>query len=232
MLTLGACSPASTIVERTTDVFGIPLSNLEFQQLVTKCGSLPPAKGNYLVHDYVENLLLTVLDFQMRGTTVERAIDHYRQHAQKEIANFIKLKNLLAKYPDTQEGNRQIAQYLWGFNHWKRVELLRKLAAYFEANGVTTQEQLKQWAAKVDFERDFKGKVKGAGFAIFKWLVMRQGVETVKPDMWIHRFIQDVLGHSVSDETAVEVLERVAQEIGVKAYELDWRIWEYQRSRP
>lgn len=228
---MGAYAAVITIVERITDVFGTELSNLEFQQLVTKCESLPPAKGNYLVHDYVENLLLTVLDFQMRGTTVERAIDHYRQHAQKEITSFIELKILLAKYPDTQEGNRQIAQYLWGYNHWKRVELLRKLVTYFEADGVTTQEQLKQWASKVDFERDFKGKVKGAGFAIFKWLVMRQGVETVKPDMWIHRFIRDVLGHSVSDETAVRVLERVAREMGVKAYELDWRIWEYKRSR-
>jgi hypothetical protein len=50
--------------------------------------------------------------------------------------------------------------------------------------------------------------------------------------MWIHRFVHDTLGYSVSDETAVEALEHVAQEIGVKAHELDWRIWEYQRSRP
>ncbi len=208
------------------------LLEMDFQRLVTKCRSLPPAKGNYLVHDYVENLLLTVLDFQMRGTTVERAIDHYRQHVQNEITSFTELKNLLAQHPDSREGNLRIAQYLWGYDHWKRVELLRRLVAYFEVNGVTSQEQLKQWASKMDFERDFKGKVKGVGFAIFKWLLMRQGVETIKPDMWIHRFIQDTLGYPVSDETAVEALEQVAREIGVKAYELDWRIWEYQRSRP
>jgi len=213
-------------------VFGTKLSDLDFQRLVIRCRSLPSAKGNYLVHDYVENLLRTVLDFQMRVTTVERAIDHYHQRDQKEIANFTALKNLLATYPDTREGNQQIAQYLWGNNHWTRVELLRRLVAYFETQGVTTQEQLKQWASKADFERDFKGQVKGAGFAIFQWLVMRQGVETVKPDIWIRRFIQDALSYSVSDETAVELLEKVAQEIGVKAYELDWRIWEYQRGLP
>jgi hypothetical protein len=213
------------------DVVTRKLSEPDIQRLVIKCRDLPSAKGNYLVHDYVENLLLTVLDFQMRGVTVERAMEHYWQHARKEITNFVALHDLLAKYPDSREGNQQVAQYLWGYNHWKRVELLRRLLLYFEAQRLITQEQLKQWAFQADYERDFKGQVKGAGFAIFKWLVMRQGIETVKPDMWIHRFIRDILGYAVSDETAVEALEQVAQEIGVKAYELDWRIWEYQRSR-
>src|SRR5512145_2032927 len=156
-------------------------SEADIQRLIITCHSLPPAKGNYLVHDYVENLLLTVLDFQMQGTVVERAIDYYRKHAQKETSDFAKLQTLIAQHPNTQEGNRKIAQYLWGYNHWKRVELLRRLIAYFEVTQITTQEQLKQWATDVDFEQDFKGKVKGAGFAIFKWLVMRQGIETIKP---------------------------------------------------
>jgi hypothetical protein len=175
---------------------------------------------------------MTVLDFQMHGTTVKRAIAYYQQHIQKDIADFTALKNLLAEYPDTREANLQIAQYLWGYKHWKRVELLRRFVVYFEAQGVTTQEQLKKWAAETDFERDFKGNIKGAGLAIFQWLVMRQGVETVKPDVWIHRFIEEVLGYSVNDETAVEALENVAQEIGIKAYELDWSIWEHQRGSP
>jgi hypothetical protein len=215
-----------------TNLVRIKPSDLDYRRLVTRYRSLPSARGNYLVHDYVENLFLTVLDFQMQATTIGRAIGHYRQHAQKDVADFTALKNLLATYPNSREGNQQVAQYLWGYNLWTRVELLRGFVAYFEARGVTTQKQLKQWAFEVDFERDFKGKIKGAGLAIFKWLVMRQGVETVKPDVWIHRFIQDALGYPVSDETAVELLEKVAQEIGVRAYELDWRIWEYQRSRP
>ncbi|MBP8974617.1 MAG: hypothetical protein KBH93_12140 [Anaerolineae bacterium] len=210
------------------NVFRTQPSDSDYQQLVNRCRSLPPAQGNYLVHDYVENLLITVLDFMMRVIVVKRAIDHYRQHARKEIADFAALKNLLAKYPDTKEGNRQIARYLWGYNLWTRVALLRRFVEYFEARGVTTQEQLRQWAFEADFEQDFKGKIKGADIAIFKWLVMRQGVEAVKPDVWIHRFIWETLGYSVNDQTAAELLERAAQELGVRAYELDWRIWEYQ----
>jgi hypothetical protein len=34
----------------------------QYSLLVEKCRSLPPAKGNYLVKDYVRNMLLSVLD--------------------------------------------------------------------------------------------------------------------------------------------------------------------------
>jgi len=192
---------------------------------------LPPAKGNYLINDYVENLLLTVLDFQMRTTTVEHAAGYYLKHRRDAIRTHQDLKQLLEKYSDTKEGNRQVAQYLWGYNLWSRVELLRRLLAYFETNGITTQDELKAWAAKTEF-KDFQGKVKGMAFAIFKWLVMRLGVETIKPDLWVHRFTRGAIGRSVSDQTAVVVLEQAAKELGIKAYELDWRIWEYQRSQP
>jgi hypothetical protein len=32
------------------------------------------------------------------------------------------LERLLERHPDEKEGNRQIAQYLWGNNHWTRVQ--------------------------------------------------------------------------------------------------------------
>ncbi len=207
------------------------IPDADFQRFVIECKQLPAAKGNYLVHDYVENMMLTVLDFQMHGVTIERAIRYYYQNAREEVADFTGLKRLLAAHADNQEGNTQVAQFLWGNNHWTRVALLRRLLRYFGAEGITTQEKLKDWAAKADFERDFQGRVKGAGFAIFQWLVMRQGVETVKPDVWIQRFIREKLGYSVGDKLAVELIERAAVEIGVKAYELDWRIWEHQSGR-
>jgi hypothetical protein len=176
-------------------------------------------------------MLYPVLDFQMRGETVGRAMSYFRQHAKANVADYTALKKLLDAHPNTQAGNLEIAQYLFGYKLWTRVELLRRLLAYFEARGVTTQAQLEQWAATAKFERDFKGQVKGAGFVIFQWLVQLQGVDTVVPDTWIHRFIHDALGFSVRDEIAVELLEAAALELGIKAYDLDWRIWAYQNAR-
>lgn len=81
-----------------------------------------------------------------------------------------------------------------------------------------------------NFDRDMAGKVKGIGFGIYKWLVMRQGVETIKPDIWVHRFLKQAIGRDMSDVETVKILEAAAEQIGIKAYELDWRIWESQRN--
>jgi hypothetical protein len=58
---------------------------------------------------------------------------------------------------------------------------------------------------------------------------MRQGVDTVKPDVHVRRFAEAVVGRSLSDDDVVEVVTRAAHELGLKAYELDWRIWEASR---
>ena len=207
------------------------ITDEEFIYVVVACRALPAAKGNYLIDDYIENLLLTVVDYMMRTTAVERAMQHYQKHRRDSIRTHQHLTQLLAQHPDTKEGNTQIAQYLWGYNLWTRVELLRRLVAYFDLCGVMSQQDLQTWAAQTEFKQ-FEGKVKGAGFAIFKWLTMRQGVETIKPDIWVHRFLRGAIGRSVNDTTAVHVLERAAQEIGLLAYKLDWAVWEHQRSLP
>ena len=81
-----------------------------------------------------------------------------------------------------------------------------------------------------DFDRDFRGQVRGLGFAVYKWLVMRQGVETIKPDVHVLRFVRSAVGRQPSEAEAVTALERIAMELGLKAYELDWGIWEAGRS--
>ncbi len=203
-----------------------------FHALLEKSKGLPKA-GSYVVNDYIENLFYTVLDFQMRWDLVKKAVNYYRQNIKEQagIKNHQSLKVLLSTYLDNKEGNRQVAQYLWGNNHWTRIALLRRFIQYFDSQGINTQDKLREWAMRADFERDFKGKVHGAGYAIFKWLVMRQGVDTIKPDVWIHRFIEEAIGYRLSNEDAVKVLEDVAKEIGIKASELDLAIWLYMRAK-
>ena len=68
------------------------------------------------------------------------------------------------------------------------------------------------------------------GLAIYKWLLMRQGVETIKPDVHLKRFVGSTISRSdFKDQELIVVLEEVARQLGVKSYELDWSIWEYQR---
>jgi hypothetical protein len=68
-------------------------------------------------------------------------------------------------------------------------------------------------------------------YAIYQWLIMRQGVEAVKPDVHLIHFVKSIVHHSFTESELVTVLEKVAKELGLKAYELDWKIWEYERNR-
>lgn len=166
------------------------ISNDELTILTSRCRELPPAKQSYLVDDFIENLLLTVVDFQMHTTAVQRAHDHFRIHRQREIQSLDELKRVMARYTDDRNGNTGLAQCLWGYKLWTRAGLLRRLAEYFESVGVTSQAGLRAWAVKTSFKNDFQGKIMGLGLAVYNWLVMRQGVETVKPDVHIRRFVE------------------------------------------
>lgn len=134
----------------------------------------------------------------------------------------------MSRFPDDQEGNRELAIYLWGNRHWRRAHELRGLAAYFRERDVSDLASLQDWAARSKPE-DFLGHIKGLGPAVYRWLVMRSGVETIKPDTHILRFVGNAIGHPVTECEAVESLEPVAARMGVQARVLDWSIWEYQR---
>jgi hypothetical protein len=58
---------------------------------------------------------------------------------------------------------------------------------------------------------------------------MRQGVDTVKPDVHVHRFVEAALGRGLSDTDAVMVLTEAARRLGRSATRLDWAIWEAGR---
>jgi hypothetical protein len=55
------------------------VTEAEADHLVEACGPLPVRRWEYEEHDYMTNVLVTVLDLQMNNVTVERSIRHYRQ---------------------------------------------------------------------------------------------------------------------------------------------------------
>jgi hypothetical protein len=205
------------------------ISPTDYRAILEACRRLPNPQGNYHVEDFVENLLLTVLDYQMQGAVVANAIRHFRDRHGSTLRTYDALRQFLADHPDDTDA----ALHLWGNRHWMRLGQLRRLLDYFGSlpDPVTDQTALRHWATRPD-SVDFGGKIKGLKRAIYKWLVMRIGIDTVKPDTHVKRFLQTVAGRSFSDDETIYVLEKVARECGRKAYELDWSIWEHQRGRP
>ncbi|MPZ92497.1 MAG: hypothetical protein GEU68_12805 [Actinobacteria bacterium] len=74
--------------------------------------------------------------------------------------------------------------------------------------------------------------MKGLGIAAYCWLVMRLGVDTVKPDSWFHAFVRRVLGRDLSDTELVQVMTEAAHRVGRNARELDAGVWELERGGP
>jgi len=206
-------------------------SQSEYYLVLAASRQLPPPRGNYHDNDFVSNLIQTVLDYQMHSDVLERAYRHFELHHWDRLRTQRELTVFLAQFPDTKAGNLAAALDLWGYRYWSRLAQLRRLVEYFASIGVTDQKNLRKWARSSQFEHDFKGRVKGLGFAVWKWLLMRVGVETVKPDLHIKAFLRSATGRDFDDREAVKVLERVASDCGKKAHELDWAIWEHQKSK-
>jgi hypothetical protein len=205
------------------------ISQQDIEKLATAAGNLPPAASTYVEEDFVMNLLETVLDYMLQTEVVVKALEHFRAKRWNDVRNLDDLERLLEGFPDDQVGNTALAQHLWGYNLWTRAQQLRGLAGYFRIIGVVDQEQLRQWAHGSTFKADFEGRVKGLGPAVYQWLVMRQGVDTVKPDVHVRRYAEAAVGRQLTDQDVIEVTTEAARRIGIKAFELDWRIWEASR---
>ncbi len=202
----------------------------EYSALLEACRALPAAQGNYHIKDFVENLLLTVLDFQMNTKAVVKAMQYFASRTKQDAADLAGLKLLIGEYPDDKPGNTALAQRLWGYNLWTRAAMLRHLITFFEESNVKDQPSLEQWALGAQFKKHFEGRVKGLGYAVFNWLVIRQGVESIKPDVHVLRFVEKAIGRPVKETIAVEALIRVAKDLDMAVHKLDWAIWETGRS--
>jgi hypothetical protein len=202
------------------------VTEAELELLAAACRQLEVRPWPYEEHDYITNVLLTVLDLQMHNVAVERSIRYYRDHRRDDIATLHQLEDLLARFHDDREGNRQVATYLWGNDLWTRASWLRGLAAFLVSNGLLTQDDLRTWAGTSDYKRDFEGRVPYLGLAAYQWLVMRLGVDTIKPDIWLRRFVEATVGHRISDIELVRAFTEAAHRAGKSARELDAVIWE------
>jgi hypothetical protein len=208
-----------------------PLSPEQFQQLLIATANLPFIHLERPETDFILHVLETPINLQMRAEVVVKALEHFRQNVQVQhgIHTFDDLQTALARYPDTEAGNKEAAQWLWNNQHWTRVELLRRFMAFLQRHDLTDLDKLTSWAHQADFERDWKDQTKGMGMAAFNWLLLRLGVQTLKTDVWVLNFGERILGKRIPDEKLLNALMDIAPLAGVTPIDLDRTLWHHER---
>lgn len=212
------------------------LSPQEMAKLVKECDKLKDGPDYH--YGYVSNLVRTAIDFQNKSITVRRALAHFKDK-HRGVKTHDNLKLLLSSCPD----NTDLAKHLWGNRMWTRAGFFRVLVEHFNAEGIFDEKRLRLWLNKAVFERDIKGqftfrwgnsrgKQHNLGYAGFKWLQVRCGINTVKPDVHTSNFVKRAIERRVSQKQVVEALNAVAKISHRKANRLDSAIWLFERKDP
>lgn len=209
----------------------IELTDEEFTKLATAVAGLPFIRPTKWETDYLEDVMHTVLNFHIQEPVVINALNFFQLQVQSQhrINDHQQLKALLAKFPNDKDGNEAAAIFLWSNRHWTRIELLRRLLDFFESIGVTDQASLHSWIKTATFEADFRGKVNGLGIAVWEWLRIRCGIDSIKPDIWVINFSKRVVGKRISEKALVDTFGRISPLVGESLSTIDVTIWYYEK---
>ena len=215
------------------------LTTEELQQLLVATIDLPFIREKRTKTDYMLDVLETVLNFHLQEPVVLSALAYFQKHHNPPpvhqwqpqcIHTHADLQNALNGFADTPEGNKEASQYLWGNRHWTRIGLLRRFMEFLTSINVTDQTSLHAWAKQASFERDFKGKVPGLGIAVYSWMLLRCGVPTIKPDVWVIFFAKRILGDRyIREQKLVDAFHEIAPLIGESLETIDLTIWYFEK---
>jgi hypothetical protein len=144
------------------------------------------------------------------------------------------IEALLKAHKNDQPGNTAVAEFLFSYKLWTRVGLLRALVSWVRSLGIKDLVGLKRWAEISNFVQDFQGQIQyrtgdrtyGLGLAVYNSLMMRLGIEAIKPDTRLRRFMETTIMRKVSDDEIVVGLTEVASRLSIRPREIDSRIWE------
>ena len=179
----------------------------DIERMVEAARDLPSPAEMYLEEDFVLNLLEeTVLDYQLQTVVVVAALQHFRDNRWDDVRTLDDLEELLTQYPRivlaTNAGNSplEIPPVDAGSAGLPRPGPLlpeHRCRRRGIAQGMGDHERV---------QARLRGRVKGLGPAVYQWLVMGQGVDTVKPDVHVRRFAEAALGRALSDQDVIDVV--------------------------
>lgn len=113
------------------------------------------------------------------------------------------------------------------------VQIASNFLEYGKLNGISDENVIcSKWAEEVEdmrFAYDLDpvvGGVKGIGLALFNYMRMLSGSDTIKPDVRVKKKLEE-LGFKVpkSDISIMFLCESIAKDLGISMVELDQLLW-------
>ncbi len=160
---------------------------------------------------------------------VKPHIDKLKAHETYRTLTLIALKKLLDQKDHIQ------FKTVWGHADKRKQTTLKQLVERFLAlypaalredqHSVHEDRfQLNSWAKQSSLQSrklDSIGQIKNVGVATYQHLRMTFGVDTVKPDQRVKEVLEFEFGEKLSDEGAIQAVERIAEITGRRVLEID-----------
>ncbi|MCY3740224.1 MAG: hypothetical protein OXH00_04325 [Candidatus Poribacteria bacterium] len=142
-----------------------------------------------------------------------------------DIQQITELAELMTSYSTPHAFVQQELNY----NHEDRARILYEVVMFLceivqQTPTIFEEKALKQWVVQAQSQTD-RLNIRGFGPAGFQYLCILFGVDTTKPDIYIIRFVSDVLDRIVSDLEAHALLEAACERLGLSVRAVDSYIW-------
>lgn len=218
----------------------------QLHALVTACDQFRDAKAP---DGYRDGLALCVIDSVqstgVRYRSVEKVVARYRAYRREQGGdpNRDGAAELLRTF-DELDGPDGWANKIGNNNRTStrsgvlKSQAIRDAARVLDAAGIGDTDLLRRVVeddAQLEQVRKAWCAVKGQRSGItWHYMLMLAGIEGVKPDRMICRFVADSLGLSrrvVTPPFALEIVTAAAKEMGMSPTDLDHGVWQFQRTR-
>lgn len=107
-----------------------------------------------------------------------------------------------------------------------KVEAITQAASALQSRGLCSAADVLQHP---DEARAGYCSVRGLSTVTFDYFRMLIGTDTIKPDTWILRFLEQALGRAVATTEATVLMAAAADRLGRSARQLDHQVWQYMR---
>lgn len=144
-------------------------------------------------------------------------LDKFEQ-GHKGTLSISDLQALMRSYGSPHEFMQKCLDY----NHAVRAHVLMAVVDYLATVG-----DLLEWARTADVTGFQHLQIRGFGIAGWQYLRMLFGADTVKPDIYIKRYVEQVIRKPIGVSVKlVRLFEEASRRAGLSAIEVDNAIWE------